>query len=267
MDRRTFLKGAAAAALVAVPSYALGSAYHFVIERRHASLDGLAAPIRVAFAADLHYGPYIGAGSVEAWVDATLAQRPDLILLGGDIVDAHVDHGSTGSLLRQLERLRAPHGTWAVWGNHDRMAFGDMRRFRAGLAAAGVQVLVNDHGRPRSDLVLAGIDDLLQGSPDLPRALRGRPDGTATLLLSHNPDALPRVPLDVGLTLAGHTHGGQVCLPGGVPIYTSSRYGRRFAKGWVEGPARGYVSRGLGVSFLPVRFACPAELTVLDLTP
>jgi hypothetical protein len=89
----------------------------------------------------------------------------------------------------------------------------------------------------------------------------------ASHLLWHNPDLLPRVPPDVGLTLAGHTHGGQLCLPGGYPLFTSSRYGPRFAKGWVEGTARGDVSRGLGVSLLPIRFACPAELTLLEGSP
>ena len=78
---------------------------------------------------------------------------------------------------------------------------------------------------------------------------------------------LPEVPTDVGLTLSGHTHGGQVVLPGLGALQTSSRYGDRFLAGWVQGPARGYVSRGLGVTSIPVRINCPAELTILDLMP
>lgn len=266
MKRRTFLRAAIAASLVAVPGVCMASTYRFTIERHARRLVGLAEPLRVVFMSDLHFGPYIREASVASWVDATLAQRPDLILLGGDLVDRHVAD-DVGPLVTQLARLRAPLGVWAVWGNHDRVAFGSGGTFRAALADAGVRVLVNEAVRPRDDLLLAGIDDLVEGRPDLGAALAEAPGHGATLLLSHNPDVLPRVPTHVGLTLAGHTHGGQICLPGGVPIYTASRYGRRFARGWVEGPARGYVSRGLGVSLLPIRFACPAELTVLDLAP
>jgi len=75
------------------------------------------------------------------------------------------------------------------------------------------------------------------------------------------------VPETVSLTLCGHTHGGQVCLPGYGALYTASAYGRRFVAGWVRAPAMAYVSRGLGVSGAPLRFACPAEITVLDLAP
>lgn len=269
MNRRAFLRAAIAASLLAVPGVGVASAYRFVVERHARRLAGLAEPLRVVFMSDLHFGPYIREDSVASWVDAALAQLPDLILLGGDLVDANVGH-DTGPLVGQLARLRAPLGVWAVWGNHDHVAFEPRRAlgaFRDTLTSVGVRVLVNESARARDDLRLAGIDDLLKGRPNLDVALDDVPGDGATLLFSHNPDVLPRVPPRVGLTLAGHTHGGQVCLPGGYPIYTSSRYGRRFAQGWVEGPARGYVSRGLGVTLLPFRFACPAELTVLDLTP
>ncbi len=119
----------------------------------------------------------------------------------------------------------------------------------------------------RDDLYVAGLDDFRNGRPDLEATLGGRPDAGATVLLSHNPDVLPEVPIEIPLTLSGHTHGGQVVLPGVGALQTSSRYGDRFLAGWVEGPARGYVSRGLGVTSVPVRINCPAELTVLDLTP
>jgi predicted MPP superfamily phosphohydrolase len=71
----------------------------------------------------------------------------------------------------------------------------------------------------------------------------------------------------VSLALAGHTHGGQVRLPFiGAPV-TSSEYGQRFAQGWVHDPVRAYISRGLGVTAIPVRLLCPAELVILDLLP
>ena len=244
----------------------VGAAYRFDVTRYAATLKGLRRPLRVALMADLHYGPFIRAGSVAAWVDAVAREQPDLIVLDGDLVDEDVGRG-TPALLGELGRLEAPLGVYAVWGNHDHRRVSDLGRFATLLLGAGVEVLVNRGVRVRDDLFLTGIDDFRTGRPDLEAALADRPPGVATVLLSHNPDVLPTVPIDVGLTLSGHTHGGQVCIPGIGPIVTSSYYGRRFAHGWVEAPARGYVTRGLGVTLLPLRVACPAELTLLDLSP
>jgi predicted MPP superfamily phosphohydrolase len=93
----------------------------------------------------------------------------------------------------------------------------------------------------------------------------------AVLLLAHHPDQLIDVPSRVGLTLSGHTHGGQVVLPWLGALHTGSDYGQRFAQGLVfasgPGSARGFVSRGLGTTFLPLRFGCPAEVVELHLEP
>lgn len=270
---RTLLVGGAAFAAVPVVN-----AYRFEIARRRVALAGLARPLRVAHLSDLHFGPFVREGSVRAWVDATLRERPDLVVITGDFVD-HRFEGDAEPLLRHLARLRAPLGVFGVWGNHDNAIFGfdehgvfraDWRERREGwtraLADAGVRVLLNEGARVRSDLYLAGIDDERTGRPDLARALAGR-RAEPTLLLSHTPDFLPRVPDSVALTLCGHTHGGQVKLPFVGPLVTSSRFGRRFAEGFVRAPALGFVSRGLGVSVLPVRLDCPAEVVLLTLTP
>jgi len=193
-------------------------------------------------------------------------------VIGGLLVDTDgipiaQNLDADADLVAELARLHAPLGVLAVWGNHDRSRFRRMDAFAAALEGAGIRVLVNEGVAVRADLHVAGLDDFRVGRPDLEATLAGRPATGTTLLLSHNPDVLPTVPLDVGLTLSGHTHGGQVVLPGVGALYTSSQYGDRFLAGWVEGPARGYVSRGLGVSSLPVRVNCPAELTVLDLAP
>jgi predicted MPP superfamily phosphohydrolase len=87
------------------------------------------------------------------------------------------------------------------------------------------------------------------------------------VLLSHNPDLLPRVPERVGLTLSGHTHGGQVVLPLLGAPHSGSSFRGRFLSGVVRGPALGYVSRGLGATTLPLRVWCPPELAILELTP
>ena len=270
MDRRRFLTRAAVAATAA----ALGSSaaqaegtYPFDVVRERAALPGLQAPIRIAWLTDLHHGEFVRTASVRAWVDAALRETPDLVLLGGDLVDHHPGTDADAELFAELARLRAPLGVLAVPGNHDHSRFRGSRRFVALLQGAGIEVLVNRGVAVRPDLYVAGLDDLRNGRPDLDATLRDRPAAGATLLVSHNPDVLPDVPTDVPLTLSGHTHGGQVVLPGVGALYTSSRYGDRFLAGWVEGPARGYVSRGLGVTSLPVRVNCPAELTILDLEP
>jgi predicted MPP superfamily phosphohydrolase len=270
MDRRRFLTRAAAVAAAAtagtVDAQVTGvDAFEVVYER--AALAGLRAPLRAAWLTDLHHGQYIRSASVRAWVDATLAAAPDLIVLGGDLVDQTPGADTVADLIAELARLDAPLGVLAVMGNHDHGRFGSIAPFVRQLQGADIAVLLNRGVAVRADLHVAGLDDLRNGWPDLSAALRDHRSAAATLLLSHNPDVLPEVPIDVGLTLSGHTHGGQVVLPGVGALYTSSRFGDRFRAGWVEGPARGYVSRGLGVTSIPVRINCPAELTILDLVP
>ncbi|ADV66528.1 metallophosphoesterase [Deinococcus maricopensis] len=284
-SRRTFLRralaGGAALALGGV-GVGVAQAHALQVNTHAARLPGLTRALRVALLTDLHYGPYVHAGQVRGWVEAALQARPDLLLVLGDFVDADLASSPT-PLLAELARLRAPLGVWGVWGNHDYASFGQRARrfvnpqranwmavreeFRADLARAGVRVLRNEAVRVRDDLTLAGLDDLRTGAPDLAAALgAARPGGT--LLMSHNPDVLPDVPAWVGLTVSGHTHGGQVRFPVvGAPVVPSA-FGQRFAQGFVTGDlgARGFVSRGLGVSGVPVRNLCPPEVVVLDCT-
>jgi uncharacterized protein len=270
MDRRRFLTHAAVVAATAAAGSSAAQVvgtYPFDVVRERAPLPGLRAPVRVAWLTDLHHGEFVRTASVRAWVDAALGEAPDLILLGGDLVDQTPGADPAAELFAELARLRAPLGVLAVAGNHDHVRFRGSGPYVALLGGAGIEVLLNRGASVRDDLYLAGIDDLRNGRPDLDAALGQRPTAGATLLASHNPDVLPEVTVEIGLTLCGHTHGGQVVLPGIGALSTSSRYGDRFLAGWVEGPARGYVSRGLGVTSLPVRINCPAELTILDLVP
>jgi uncharacterized protein len=265
MSRRRFLQGAAALGASALLGTSVAGAYRFVTERHVIGIERLHDAVRLAFLADLHYGPYVRDGSVRAWIEAALAEVPDVVIIGGDLVDAMAGR-DVEPLVEMLADLRAPHGVYAVWGNHDHSRFRDLTAFAQALERSGITLLDNAGVAVRNDLYLTGIDDLRTGRPDLPAALTGRGD-RATVLVSHNPDVLPQVPGDVDVTLCGHTHGGQIRLPGIGAVVTSSRYGRRFEQGWVRAPALGYVSRGLGVGLIPLRLNCPAELTVLDLVP
>lgn len=262
--RRLLLAGAAMGAAVA--GHMLANAYRFAVDVVDFRIPRLTDRLRVALLCDLHYGPYMRIGSVAAWIDATIAYEPDLVILGGDMVDG-LARADVTPLTRQIARLRAPLGVYAVWGNHDRTRFRDLGPFTQALEEAGVTVLVNRGLLVRDDLFLAGIDDPSRGTPDAAEAVRERPPGSACLLVAHNPDALEHVPESVDLTLCGHTHGGQIQVPGLGRLVKSSRYAQRFARGWVRRGALGYVSRGLGVGVVPLRLNCPPELTVLDLRP
>ena len=244
------------------------NAYRFEVTHHRRTLPKLSQPLRVVQLSDLHTGPFIGYSAVREWVNAANAQRPDLIVVTGDFVD-HWFGRNLEELERVLLELRAPLGVWGVWGNHDHARFADLRGLESSLNRAGIHILNNSGVPLRNDLYLAGVDDVQRGSPDVLGALRNRPKDAACLLLAHNPDLIPDIPQEVDLTLCGHTHGGQIRLPGWGPVFTSSEHGQRFASGWVEERALplAYVSRGLGTVIVPARLDCPAELAVFDLLP
>ena len=245
------------------------SSYPFDINHYRHEMPGLKRSLKLAQLSDLHYGLFIKQEHVRHWVEATLLEAPDLILLTGDMVDRWGVRG-LDPLFVELAKLNAPLGTWACWGNHDHTNPNKMRRLREALGRAGVQVLCNEGLSVRDDLFLAAVDDYKEGKPDLAVALSARPPGGACLLMSHNPDILPHVPQQVSLVLSGHTHGGQLNFPLIGPLRTSSRYGRRFLAGWFKppvSPVPAYVSRGLGVTLLPLRLNSPAEAIIFTLEP
>ena len=269
MSRRAFLRLLGVGAVAAGAGGSIASTYRFQVERISVSLPGLRRPLTAAWLCDMHFGPFIRAGSVAAWVDATLDEAPDLVVLGGDLVDKHAPD-DVSPLIAELRRLEAPLGVYSVLGNHEGARFGRGRAldaFVADLDRAGITTLVNRGVSVRDDLYLAGIDAAGGGFWRIRRALEDRPTGAVSLVAAHKPDVLPLMPEDVALTLCGHTHGGQVRLPGIGPLLFDSWFSRDYSSGWFRSPSLGYVSRGLGVGIVPVRIACPAELTLVTLMP
>ena len=227
-------------------------------------------PLRIAVIADLHGGsPYIGEAKIEEVVALANGAKPDLILLTGDYVTKGIVGGSPlaiETIAGKLRGLSAPLGTYAVLGNHDRAE--DAPRIAAALEEAGIHVLDDraaslDHGGP---VMLAGISDLRSGPHDIAAALVTVPAGQRALCFTHSPDIFPRLPATCALTIAGHTHGGQVRLPLlGSPIVPSS-YGQRYAAGLIrEGDKVLFVSTGIGTSIIPVRIGVPPEISILDI--
>lgn len=295
LTRRQLLGWSAGLGLVLAGAGAAQGYAPAQLNRVSAALPGLQAPVSVALLTDLHYGPYIGERQVAGWVDLANSARPDLTLVLGDFCDLPLSNGLPSALLRQLARLQAPLGVYGVWGNHDYNSFGRTAQsftgparadwaqiqtaFQAALELGGLKILNNSGVAVRPDLWLGGIDDLSEGEPDVEAAFHLAPENAAHLLMCHEPDSLMALAAELawrpdGLAVSGHTHGGQIRLPVlGAPVVPSS-YGQRFAQGWVAGDtqkgrpgARGYVSRGLGLSGVPFRNLCPSEVVVLELSP
>lgn len=225
--------------------------------------------IRIAVLADLHVGsPFNGLDKLDDIIALTRRAQPDLVLLAGDYVIQGVAGGrftAPEDLARVLGSLTAPLGVWAVLGNHDWWL--DAPRVRTAFESSGIPVLEDAAvrlGRGACAFWLAGISDYWEGRHDITSALSTVTDSAPVIAFTHNPDVFPDVPARVALTIAGHTHGGQVYLPVvGRPV-VPSRFGQRYAIGHVVESGRHlFVSPGLGTSIIPVRFLVPPEVSVL----
>lgn len=196
----------------------------------------------------------------EAVRSVVQAVECDVIAVTGDFrTCTYGDHsGATAASLKVLRDLPVP--VYATLGNHDFLAKVPV------MEAAGIRFLMNEHvviTRGSDQLVLAGIDDPnFYHSDDLGRALAGLPDGLCKVLLSHSPQTYQQAAeAGIDLLMAGHTHGGQICLPGGRVLVHDGSSPRRLLSGvWTEGALQGYTSRGTGATGLPVRLNCPAEV-------
>ena len=225
------------------------------------------AGMRIGYVTDTHVNPYFRQRDLQRGIDLIAAERPDLILFGGDYISETTRYmDEAAPVLGELARM-APLGAFAVLGNHD--LGGHTPAVVGGLEREGIQMLRNQAVAipwRGDELWVAGIDDTLLGRP-LPAAAFGMiPDGAATLCLWHEPDAADiAAPFGPFAQLSGHSHGGQVRLPVlgelAVPIG-----GRKYPIGQYDiAGMQLYVSRGLGTYRPPVRFRCPPEVTLVTL--
>ena len=275
LRRRVWLLGLSvpgcAALVLALWAFWLEPASLRVSEER-VGLTWPARPLRIAILTDLHVGsPFNGIDNLRRVVDLTNAAHADMVCLLGDLVIQGVLGGHfvpPEDIAGELGRLTSRVGTFAVLGNHD--GWLDRDRVRRALTANGVRVVEDTAVRvetPAGVVWVAGVSDLWTGPHDLNAALSAiTSESEPVLLLTHNPDVFPMVPSRVALTLAGHTHGGQVRLPWiGAPI-VPSRFGQRFAAGHiVEGGRHLFVATGVGTSIIPVRYRVPPAVTILEL--
>ena len=231
----------------------------------------------IAVIADLHHWG-TGTGYLHQVVNMSNGARPDLVALLGDYgisfehnqtLSAQVYRRAFPSLLTALRELRAPDGCVAVLGNHDH--YYDGRQVASWLRSISARVLINDHiviERAGARLVIAGVGDAYEDRVDAFGGAGKQPSGTPIVVLSHNPDGIEFLDIraGIGLVISGHTHGGQIIIPGYGAVATHTRIcGRKRASGWIPNPKVPlYVSRGVGVQ-TPIRFRCPPELLVVRL--
>jgi uncharacterized protein len=276
--RRQFLRRAAAAAgaiaiagdaTLRAPNHPRIVRQEFLLPRWPERLDGFT----VALLSDFHYDPYFSVHPLQAAIPMVNGLSPDLIVLTGDFVSmppignrrkAAVAAEPCARLLRQMT---APHGLWAVLGNHDEGT--DRKYVTQTLQAENIQVLANQSEaieREGARIWLAGVTDVLHGRADLSKTLRSVPPDEAVILLAHEPDfadEAARFPID--LQLSGHSHGGQVRIPLLPPLYLPKMAKKYYWGTYQVGPLPLYTNAGLGTFGLPMRLNCPPEITLLTL--
>ncbi len=231
------------------------------LRRLPAALDGF----RIVHLTDIHHSIFTPLEEVERAVYLANRLQPDLVALTGDYVTfspAYIQ-----PVARALGKLKARHGVFAVLGNHDFQV--DADEMTRALRSHRIRVLRNSR-RPlragKETLWILGVDDLWWSSDDLPAALKAVPARDTKILLCHNPLGIWQASRhSIDLVLSGHTHGGQVRVPGFRNLYRS-KLGERFVDGWNRlHSTQIYVSRGIGKVIVPIRFDCPSEIACLNL--
>ncbi len=274
----------------------LGFCYAFWIEPRWIQITRVEIPVSglaphldgftIGQLSDLHLGPYVDSSHIRRAVDLTNGLNPDLIVLTGDFVSRSASYAKPCA--QELSRLTAPHGVYAITGNHDEWTDDDV--VTAELRQVGIHVLRNEACQLQvgtAPIWLVGIDDAgvtgITGARGTNRSefaalwaeqrdayqclLAGLPSGEPAILLVHNPDFVETVSLEgISLALCGHTHGGQIRLPFLGPLVLPSLHGQKYAGGLTAcGGSPIYVNIGIGLISPPLRFLCRPEITLLQL--
>jgi len=275
--RRQFLRAAAATATLAVVGDALLLApnrprivrQEFFLPRWPERLNGFT----VAMLSDFHYDPYFSVHPLRAAIAMVNRLHPDLIALTGDFVSVPLVGDETKAAFaaepcaRLLRQMTAPHGLWAVMGNHDDAT--DAEHVTHALQAENIRVLANQSEPIEQDgsrFWLAGVNDVISGTADLSKTMHGVPVGEPVILLAHEPDfadEASQYPID--LQLSGHSHGGQIRIPFLPPLYLPELAKKYVWGTYHVGPLTLHTSAGLGTIGIPMRLNCPPEVTVLTL--
>ncbi|MGM0421696.1 MAG: metallophosphoesterase [Pseudomonadota bacterium] len=228
--------------------------------------------LKIAILTDMHMKyPSMTPAHLQNIVEHTNALNPDLVVLLGDYAGTHpfgLDVAPEDGAL-PLKNLTAACGAYGVMGNHDLHPPSDWRQ---ALEDAGIPILKNQSRRIEchgQEIWIAGLAELWWEKVDIDAALQDIPPEAPVVMMMHNPDSFVEIPEAVTVSLAGHTHAGQIRFPfiGAVTSVIPSKYGKRFIYGHiVEDNKDLIVSSGLGMTGLPLRFMNRPEITVVDLT-
>lgn len=221
--------------------------------------------IRIVHLSDLHAKTLRRADLLTGKVHS---QKPDIIVLTGDVIDGRFDDLTYINQL--LTPLEATYGKYFVYGNNDHNRRIDAEAFSESLEKAGFVILPNSNLKldiKGQTLWLIGVDDPHTGRDNLAKAMQGVGEGPK-VLLAHSPEIIDdAVREGIDLVLVGHTHGGQVRLPGAGNIIVNVRPGyEEYLRGLYKvGRTQMYVNRGIGTTRLPMRLFVPPEIAVFDL--
>lgn len=255
-------------AAVAVTGYGTFEARQVRVVNAQATLPGLPEQfdgLRVAIVADLHVGPSRGAEFTQQVVDLVNEQRPDLVVMPGDLIDGTV--ARVGGDLAPLAELDTPYGVFGAAGNHEGYA-DDVDAWLDHWESLGVTTLRNSRVEIERDgayIDIAGVYDFSTGAPydpDLPQTLEGKADDRFVLLIAHQPEqVLEASELGVDLQASGHTHGGQMW-----PVSTFVGLLNPTVRGLDQfADTRIYTTVGAGTWGPPVRVGVQPEIVILEL--
>ncbi|HAQ07667.1 MAG TPA: metallophosphoesterase [Bacillus bacterium] len=277
VTRRTFIKRTVGGFLTAAGMGTGGYFYAREIETRilditrhriiNDKIPGGFNGLKIVQFSDTHIGFQYQLSQLEKLILQINKMQPDIIVFTGDLLDDPRQITGQNKLVAMLSHLKAPHGKFAVYGNHDHGGYGS-DLYKQIMEQSGFNLLLNSSVPVNlldgSSVWIAGIDDAILGKPDIEAAMKEVPQGAFTILLSHAPDlADPASSYPIQFQLSGHSHGGQIQIPFFGPLVTPP-----FAEKYVEGfysvgheeSMTLYVNRGLGTTRLPFRFLSQPEV-------
>ncbi len=263
ISRRNFIKGILASmAALSLDSLLLEPQLALMVERIELNFGGQST-LNMALVADTHFTLDYISQSIRNAVRVIEDSKPDLIIMAGDMVSSK---GGWVSAKKFLSWLRSISPVVAVWGNHDHWHLSDLGARAGELKELDITILVNE-SLTFEGIHIIGVDDPFTGHSDLGKAVSGVNYGRR-ILIAHSPQIIGEARNLFELILSGHTHGGQVVIPllGPPFIPLPAEYRRYFSGLYTVGNTKLYVNRGLGMSFFPIRFNCPPEVTLLKIS-
>lgn len=275
MNRRTFLKKAVGS-LLALLGLSSGT-YYYARDVEpillHINKNTIASKkitnsfnnFKIVQFSDTHVGFHYSLQQLKELVQKINGLDPDLVVFTGDLVDEPQNFHWDSKIINVLKQLSAYHGKFWIYGNHDHGGYGT-EVVNDVMKKAGFQLLQNNHTTieiANEEIVIAGIDDVMLGKPDLDAALVNANPNLFTILLAHEPDfadIAKKYPIDV--QLSGHSHGGQIRFP-----LIGHLYSPAYAKKYVQGKYSLnndkfllFVNSGIGTTRAPFRFLCKPEI-------